>query len=50
MDTLALHVINGIAATAAYTDDLDNAVILLRCTEVQDINVYIIVCHNSSIL
>jgi hypothetical protein len=49
MDALAIHVINGIAATAAYTDDLDNAVILLRCTEVQDINVNIIVCHNSKL-
>ena len=46
MDSLAIHVIDGIAATSAYTDDLNNTVFLLRCPEVKDIYIHI-VCHTS---
>ena len=43
VDALAVHVVDGITATAAYADDLDDAVLLLRLTEVED--VYCVVCH-----
>ena len=37
MDAFAVHVIDGIAATAAYADDFDDAVFLLGLAEVKDI-------------
>ena len=37
VDAFAVHVVDGVAATATNTDDFDNAVLLLRLTEVEDI-------------
>ena len=41
VNALAIHVIHGIAATSAYTDDLDDAAILFGLTEIEDIYVVV---------
>ena len=45
MDPLAIHVIDSITATTADTYYFDDAMFLLRCSEVQ--NLYVIIIHKS---
>jgi hypothetical protein len=37
VNALAVHVVNSVAASATYTNNLDDAMLLLRCSEVKDI-------------
>ena len=46
MDAFAVHVVDGIAATATDADNLDDTMFLLRLAEVEDIECIVLVCHN----
>ena len=42
VDTLTIHVVDGIATTTSDANHLDDAVFLLRCSEVQNLNIVIV--------
>ena len=45
VDAFTIHVVDSIATTAAYTNHFDDAVFLLRCSEVQDLYVISVLFH-----
>ena len=42
MNALTIHVVDSIATTTTDTNHLDDAVLLLRCSEVQNLNIVIV--------
>ena len=45
MDTLLIHMVDGVAASTTHTDDLDDTVFLIRLTEICHTN-YLVIYHN----
>ena len=45
VDTLLIHMVDGVAASTTHTDDLDDTVFLIRLTEICHTN-YLVIYHN----
>jgi hypothetical protein len=42
VNAFTIHVVNGVATTASYTNHFDDAMILLGSSEVEDIEIHIV--------